>query len=139
MTSYSGRRLRNYVGAKLWAKAEFRNVLNHYPGHSGDARGGDKWPIELARASASVMKHELNGAYVMFVGKHVADAFGIHSEFNQYFIANAFHCWSQGGVGGFFEFQVIPHPSGVNRWWNDRKNRATARRFFKSLRASLRG
>jgi len=30
-------------------------------------------------------------------------------------------------------FYVVPHPSGINRWWNDPANRRVAERFFGRL------
>lgn len=32
-----------------------------------------------------------------------------------------------------FPAAIVPHPSGINRWWNDHDNRAAARRFFEEL------
>ena len=34
---------------------------------------------------------------------------------------------------------VLPHPSGVNRWWNDPKNRRAARRFMRRLGRAVSG
>lgn len=34
---------------------------------------------------------------------------------------------------------VVPHPSGINRWWNSEDNRADARRFFQELQEDMSG
>lgn len=38
-----------------------------------------------------------------------------------------FHVWPDA------RYAVFPHPSGVSRWWNDRKNREAAARFLGDL------
>lgn len=37
------------------------------------------------------------------------------------------------GAGADPDCYVIPHPSGVNRWWNDPKNRRAAWRFAEKM------
>jgi hypothetical protein len=58
---------------------------------------------------------------VLVAGTRAAAALGLRPD---YFAAQA--------LGGRPAY-VVPHPSGVNRWWNDPANRAAARRFFEGV------
>jgi len=132
-SSYSGQRLRKYMGAKLMRRAQMVNLLSSYPGHSGDTLGGDRFDSRLGRISARILFEEgsLHGALVVMAGRHVAYAcaplFGSMSD--PYFLRSRTE-----NADGWLEHVCVPHPSGVNRWWNEPKNRSQARAFFKSLR-----
>jgi uracil-DNA glycosylase len=95
------------------------NLLASFPGKS-DGKG-DKFPLHEAREIASLL--DLGGRpFVLLMGRGVARAFGM--------IGTPWLEW--------FELRganvaVVPHPSGVNRWWNDAKNEAEARSFLASL------
>lgn len=39
--------------------------------------------------------------------------------------------WSEEGEP--FRWAMLPHPSGVNRWWNEPENREAAREFLRQL------
>jgi len=121
--SFSGRRLRKIIGPRLEKRAEFVNVLNEYPGHSGDDRGGDRWPVAKARESVTKLIPDLRGKVVVLLGSHVATAFRVKTEFFE---------WSSHPEG--FETVVIPHPSGVNRWWNVPRNVRLVKKFVILLR-----
>jgi uracil-DNA glycosylase len=113
----SARRLAELVGARR--ASDFfrtRNLLQAFPGKAGK---GDRFPMAEARAAATKMR--LRGT-VLFAGKKVAAAFGCSS-------AMYFEWRRRGG----FRYAVVPHPSGVNRWWNDPSNRERARAFFRDL------
>ena len=56
---------------------------------------------------------------ILLLGKRVATAFGAHDRW--------FELQRLGSLG---EFYVLPHPSGVNRWWNDPANEERAVRFM---------
>lgn len=45
------------------------------------------------------------------------------------------------GAGSFswIPAAVVPHPSGINPWWNDEQNRSHARGFFSQLLARVDG
>lgn len=115
----SGRRLADLAGVKhdeLREVFALVNLLDRWPGKNGR---GDAFPMGEARAAAArldLSKHDV----VVLVGKSVARAFGIGEA--EYFAER---------VGGVF---VVPHPSGVNRWWNDAANEERARRFMEELK-----
>jgi uracil-DNA glycosylase len=112
-----GRRLANLCGLTLdefLSIFDTINVLERFPGKQGK---GDSFPIEEARLHAAeidVEKYDL----VLLAGKNVAAAFGwVDAQYME---------WRE-------RFAVIPHPSGVNRWWNNPRNMESMRRFMRSL------
>ncbi len=99
------------------------NLLRRWPGTAGK---GDRFPMRSARARAKGI--ELRGRVALLAGRKVAAAFGL---------PRADRAEGMGWYplrGGFVT--VIPHPSGVNLWYNDADNRACLGVF---LRAALRG
>jgi hypothetical protein len=100
---------------------ELRNVFDRWPG-AFDGKG-DRFPMARARERAQVLREALRGRRVVFVGKAVAKAFGVSGDVL---------CWRRAGHLGF-EFSVVPHPSGINTWWNDEDNRRAASHFFRGL------
>jgi len=98
------------------------NVLPRWPGKTGK---GDKFPLALARQNARRMRYSLAGCHVMFVGVATAKVFGVtHIPFRWVKVEIAEH-----NVGSF-SAAVVPHPSGVNMWWNLECNKNKARRFM---------
>jgi hypothetical protein len=104
----------------LLARVECVNVLRAYPGPEGDK--GDAFPLDEARRASARLYRRLKGRRVLVAGKRVAAAFGMRAEYLE---------WVDHEAG--FEAVVIPHPSGVNRWWNEPKNRRRFRRFARDL------
>lgn len=92
------------------------NLLAEFPGKSGK---GDAFPIALARARAARMRL---GGEVVLLGRHVARAFGAQgAPFLEWFDLRG--AWAA----------VVPHPSGVNHWWNDPANTNRAAVFLAGL------
>lgn len=92
---------------------ECRNVLAGYPGPCGC---GADFPLAEARQEAAGIV--LDGV-ALLCGKRVAAAFGVQPI---YFLRQQV---------GTAEVYVIPHPSGVNRWYNSLSNRRRAARFLR--------
>lgn len=97
------------------------NVLDYWPGTDGK---GAVFPRAEARAAVENVLARIvrQRRTVILLGKRVAYAFGY------------------GGLGyfdrariGHATIVVVPHPSGVNRWWNQAKNRARMRRFMRRI------
>lgn len=91
----------------LWAFKRV-NLLNFYPGSAGK---GDKFPIDLAERAAMRLEPMMSGFRVLLVGQLVARAF---------LVPRIEYCrWNRTAE---YDYAVVPHPSGVNRWWNDPAN-----------------
>lgn len=100
---------------------ERTNLLSEYPGR---AAKGDLFPRRLAERAAERMAPRLRGRVVVLMGRNVAWAFGVDDlHYLTWYV----------GRGGWARFAVCPHPSGVNRWWNDEGNRDRAGEFFQQL------
>jgi uracil-DNA glycosylase len=93
------------------------NLLDRYPGSDGK---GARFPIGPARTAAKSLLRAVPEASLVLVGRRVAEAFGFKT-----FAYDWFEWFSVGGRA----YAVIPHPSGIVRWWNDPANRAAAERF----------
>lgn len=102
---------------------ETRNLLDYYPGRDGK---GDRFPMVEARERAAAMLPELNDRKVIFVGSAVGDAFGWPWGIFDY-VAD------RNLAGVVIHGAVIPHPSPVNRYWNDQANWTRGRLFFDKL------
>lgn len=109
----SGRRLEELVGRPVEHAFARANVLLR----AGDSPRGDE-----ARTRASVLKHVLAGRKVVALGHVVSGLLG--SSHKRYFE------WHRAGD---LQIAVIPHPSGLNRWWNAPANVRTAKLFLRSL------
>lgn len=111
----SGRRLAELADASLDdLRGRFRlvNLLAHWPGPNPHGKGA-AWNARAARDRAATVRLPPGS---LLCGRRVARAFGRSSQ--------PFFEW----VGGV---AVIPHPSGVSRWWNDPGNYELARRFVR--------
>lgn len=112
-------RLSSCAGLSLeeYARAfDRRNLLDAWPGRSGK---GDNFPKNEARNSVFLMMEGLRKRNVLFLGKQVAKAFGVFEDFLVEFE------WNEGRA------VVLPHPSGINLWWNSEANRALASDLLK--------
>lgn len=122
----SGPRLAEMLGVEhrdLWKLFEVVNVLDFYPGP--DAWGGDVFPLEAAKTRAAAMKSSFRGRRVVYVGKNVARAFGASVGYFE---------WGEEMLDqDSFRFCVIPHPSGVSRFWNAEENVVRARTFGREI------
>lgn len=83
-------------------------MLDAFPGKEGR---GDAFPMREARARVDSLVPKLAGNVVVLLGKRVAAAFGMKRP---KYLERVKH---RG-----LDVVVLPHPSGVNRWWNDARN-----------------
>jgi uracil-DNA glycosylase len=103
---------------------ELRNLFDRWPGKMTGK--GDRFPATEARKRAMKLSTKLRGQRVVFVGHNVSKAFGVKVG------QGALMTWLT--VGHIpFRFAVIPHPSGVNRWWNNTANERAASDFLCQL------
>lgn len=123
-TGTTGERLAELAGVpfKEWLAATDRfNVLDRWPGRGPK---GDAFPRDLALLGAGRLLPIVSGRRVLFLGHRVAGAFRLSDEYLR---------WREWRVGPYaFEAAVFPHPSRVNRWWNDPENEKRAARFLRA-------
>lgn len=104
------------------------NILRKY---SGSAEGkGDLFPEEEAREKAPERLREYWGRTILAVGKKPAEL--LLEEMVDYYersVRNSFPGKSE--KDGFTEIYCIPHPSGINRHWNDENNVERFENFLK--------
>ncbi len=101
-----------------------RNLLP--PAPSGTAA----WSrADASTAAARIARDYPDGATLVLCGRRVAEAFGLAAEppLTRRVI------WDLGGHPGL-DVLLLPHPSGLSRWWNDPENFEAARRACAELR-----
>lgn len=124
----SGDRLAQHMG--LRNRLELRhlvrclNLLARYPGPSGKGKG-DAFPHGRARSAARCLLASLpveQGQVVLLAGHDVGRACGVELPYLT---------WGRSAHG--HRCAVIPHPSGINRWWNEAPNRDRFAAFVRPL------
>jgi hypothetical protein len=106
--------------AHLEARADFANLLQRWPGAS--ASKGSLFPADEAAAAAREM--DLRGRrLVALCGRRAASAFGLHGM--EYLASHRLAWTPMRGARApvWMEVCTVPHPSGVNQWWNSADNR----------------
>lgn len=97
------------------------NVIDYWPGTNGK---GDRFPIDEARENATAMRSRWTQYdRVLIVGLGTAKAFGLGGKL----LPLIWHPIDDGTL-----LAIVPHPSGVNRYWNDPLNEARANAFLRS-------
>ena len=126
LTGRSGRFLASACGIPFWSYLRWTvrvNLLDYWPGKSGK---GDAFPMAEAREAAAALEPSLKGRRAVLLGHGVASAFGLGGR-------PYLGPWEVVPRPlGSFAAAVLPHPSGVNRFWNDPTNRERAGRFLRS-------
>lgn len=115
----SGKRLAKVIGMSqpvMRRAFTLRNLLDEFPGFSGK---GAVFPVKIARAAVGDFQCEEDR--ILLLGKRLAAAFRLN--------VNYFEWVERDGK----QYVVVPHPSGVNRWYNSPENRRAAREFFRGL------
>ena len=77
--------------------------------------------------------NELRGRKIVMLGRRVEKAFLPDWKPAQFFTWD-----TRPGRGYGNKLCVVPHPSGLNRWWNDANNAEDARLFWKVTVANAR-
>ena len=106
---------------------DFVNVLDRWPGRGP---GGDKFPMLEAKVAAKKKIPQLRGRTVVLLGANVARAFG-GPKF-QYL--GWYQLRNPDNLSDIIcQATIVPHPSGVNRHWNNHDNRLIAAKFLRTL------
>lgn len=127
----SGRRLAELAGLDGMDVSEVfavGNLLARFPGKKTGE--GDAFPLDEARRNALAMLETLlEFDAIVLLGRNVARVFGVHEL--PYFE------WTGGlRLQGYLlptPAVMIPHPSGVSRWWNRPENVERAGQFMRGL------
>lgn len=99
------------------------NLMPYWPGKRGK---GDEFHMQLAKENGLKLLAELNEGpprKILMMGRKVRRAMGCNGDWEY---LRWFPFWKHQAV-------VFPHPSGVNRWWNDPMNEHNAQVFLERL------
>lgn len=121
----SGTALARAVGAtldELLSMVEAVNLLTEHPGRRPGGKGV-LFPAEEARRAARRLLPRLRGRLVLAAGRGAAQALGAPAGMGWF---------EEAAVGGCLVV-LVPHPSGVNLWWNEPANRRLAARCLRAL------
>ena len=128
-----GRFLAKLLGltqAEMLEQHDFLNVLPHYPGKSV---GGDRFPMSEARVAASGKVEQMRGRTVVLLGSNVARAFGFRAfQYGEFYEIRDQENWSRVVVP---RVTIVPHPSGICRYYNDPDKRLAIGKFLRELAA----
>lgn len=118
-TGATGKRLAHLMGLSH-EELLLLPAMNLFPSYPGSNGRGDKFPQREARDLAA--RISLSGYVAVLVGRSVARAF----QFSHPHLT-----WAafRGGM-----VASIPHPSGINSWYNDEHNMEQVREFFRRWR-----
>ncbi len=94
--------------------AQRYNLNSAYPGRAGEK--GDGFDYETGMNMASVLMNETNKSFVL-LGDKVCHCFSVSYNKLETSADERTHN----------RFFVLPHPSGVNLWWNEARNRRSAK------------
>ena len=120
-TAFQGRSGRHFCAVAGIDAATFAvrftcvNLFDTFPGKAGK---GDAFPLALAMECATRVSLS---PVTLLAGGHVTRAFRL--------VPTYFAWQSLRGCA----VAVIPHPSRVNRWWNDPRNVELCHRFLRDL------
>jgi uracil-DNA glycosylase len=119
-----GQRLADFYGVSLRDfKRTFTcvNLLREWPGSAGK---GSRFPLAEAKVQAERIAARLPwGRVVILLGRRVASAFGVKTDY-----------FRRARIGKCIMVFVVPHPSRVNRWFNDPANVDSMRAFMRTMK-----
>ena len=117
----TGANLASLLGVPHRELLRLVDVVNLLPRWPGKAGRGDRFPIAEARAAAAMLLAVAPHDRIVAVGANVARALDIDGE-GLRTVSN-----------GRRAFLVVPHPSGLNRWFNEPENVAEASRALRAF------
>lgn len=117
----SGERFPKLLGVtrvEFLNRVETVNLLERFSGKCGK---GDAFDLGWANLRACQLMNRRRTIFLL-AGYNVARAFGIRTRY-----------FERVDFCNHTTMYVVPHPSGINRWWNDFNNVETARKFLSEL------
>ena len=100
----------------LYARIDRVNLNAQWNGKQGE---GDRFIAFEGRKRALDLNIYDRNKRVVLLGQRVAESFGIHADFLEVLRFNG------------KRYLLFPHPSGINRWWNEPGNRLRAQKALK--------
>lgn len=130
VSGYSAERLVRLCGLasidQLHERSWLLNLMPAQRSRRGPKRRvAARWWGQMAEHRAALVAPQLMNRRVVLLGVRVARAFGLMR-------IPLLEWQSVVAFGSRFEAARCPHPSGLNRWWNDEHNREQARGFLTS-------
>lgn len=117
------------TGGRLFALSPFENKADYIRNtcriNLVGYQFGGKWPQSRARQLALNLKGSglMHDRVVVLLGRQVKQAFGLDKIDNC-----RLYDYGRGTKIG-----CIPHPSGLNRWYNEEENRAAVEQFLRRV------
>ena len=123
-----GKRLAGFAGLTVEEFAERVDRVNIFdapPRGAGDTCS--VFPLGQARSRAEVIRRDnAERETIVLLGRLVARAFDLEDE-----LADTPCAWYVGAGDSRQRIGYLPHPSGLDRWYNSEENRARAARFVR--------
>lgn len=129
----SGARLARLCGLTLEEYADTFarvNLLQDFPGKDGRPGTGDRWDPGGARTAWWNLVPELDGRRVIMLGRRVAGSLA-GADAAPWWVWLPYEAIGRQTV--LFTFAVVPHPSGISRWWQSPMGVLRAERWWRGL------
>ena len=121
----SGHRLAKLCGLDV---ATYLRTFDRINLHYETPKKNDRVTRLVGEASASMFRARFAGRKIILLGKDVARAFGFNDN-------DKMLEWIKMTSSNIFlpltYFALLPHPSGLNRWYNEPRNVRRAERFLR--------
>lgn len=115
----AGRKLARIFGCpfSVYLRCERINLNNEWLGRHRN--GSDRFSVNEGKKVAEILLSKAGKSKYILLGRHVARCFGFG--------------WKPLTVGNIAgkRFLLVPHPSGLNRWWNHKANVVEAKRALR--------
>ena len=144
---HSANRLLHHTG---WSLATYLrvfpvrdNLVHQLPARGGKGRTFSRADglIGASRVVAHSLEEHVDG--IVMLGRRVASCFRFARRGERQGVPGPKWpwlswglAWAAGDPGTVVRAAVVPHPSGINQWWNDLDNQCDARTFFGELLCS---
>jgi uracil-DNA glycosylase len=115
---------------EMLTQHEFINVLDRWPGAAWNGKG-DRFPLSEAKVAAKAKLESMRGRTVVLLGNSVARAFGAKG----YRYLEWYEIRNPDNFGDVVVplMVVVPHPSGICRYYNDPNKRIIVGKFLREL------
>ena len=118
----TGTKIQTLAGLDLREYARTFDLVNLLSGWEGKDGNGDAFDLARAKVATRALLRSRTNRAIILVGRAVADAFGVPGT--RPYLAWFLH---EGRA-----MAILPHTSGVNRWWNDPENEKAAEIFLRA-------